>query len=209
MGRLRVTTNQKQRHVKKISIRAFAVLMVFSLTQLVYAEKNIETDDQKKMKALTEEAVGNVLGNFIAVGSGVIKSGDRIPLPVYRDGSSATRDESHYFVSPNEITTSMQGLSPSAGIYYIQCQVDKSGLVNIALKQQGSYGGKDYDVTTDPGYESLQKHYERNSISSISGSGKANRWESGIGDQAQTMTAIRDRVLANYLVLAIRSQNSK
>lgn len=78
----------------------------------------ITKEDEKTVKRIAEETIGQVLGNFIATQTGQVKHGERIPVPVYQDGTAAAREECHYFVSPHEITTAMvfSRTLPSQGV---------------------------------------------------------------------------------------------
>ena len=65
-----------------------------------------ESGGSGKKKPL-EAQMGEALGNFIAIGTGQVKHGERIPLPKFKDGTFATRDDAHYLVSPAEISTAI------------------------------------------------------------------------------------------------------
>jgi len=177
----------------------------------LFADKAIRVVHQTETKKVDQtevlkEPMGKLFGNYIAVETGVVRSGEQIPLPRYGDGKEAKREECRYFVSTNEVATSVVDFVPTPGVFFIQCKVDKSGVVHVSLKQEGSATGETRDVSDDPGYKSLQEHYERHNISSLGGSeGSTITRESATGYQGKVMQGIKDRVLANYMVIAVRT----
>ncbi|MBI4357749.1 MAG: hypothetical protein HY584_00480 [Candidatus Omnitrophica bacterium] len=126
----------------------------------LWAQRTRESSQtQKDAKHFQEEAVGDVLGNFIAVRTGQVKDGERIPLPVYQDGKEALRKESHYFVSPAEIPTSLTYVT-SSGAYYIKCFADPDGYARVSLWLQSGTGDGIKMVGADT-YQQLQQQHVR------------------------------------------------
>ncbi len=174
----------------------FSVMVNFS-TSALKAETALEQLKKKQEVENKQEAGPDLfpdsLGNFISIGTGEIRDGQQIPLPKYQDGTLAKRSESHYIVSPKEMSTAFTHLG-GGGAYFIRCAVDQEGVVHASLWQYDG-AGQEINVIEDKSYEELKKYYE--SIGT--------QYE-GSGDfRAQLMKTIREKVVLNYMVIAIRS----
>jgi hypothetical protein len=216
-------------------------------------EKDLET-----VRQIAEDVMRNSFDHFVAVGSGVLKHGERIPLPKYGDGTTAKRSELQYFVSPKEVTTSMTSTSTFRGrsqartqldlaterqkreafeselypknslgldaindetrftnvlsemdtlkrelrgqvmsqgaINYITCSVDAHGYVSIGIWND-LIGRPDTNIANDEAFDALQKHYKDSGIS---------RASDAIDPQTEIYKGLRERLLVNYLAIAIR-----
>lgn len=154
------------------------------------------TQAEKEVKRSAEEAVGEVLGNFIAIRTGQVKDGEQIPLPFYQDGKEALREESHYFVSPAEIPTSLTYIT-SSGAFYIKCSVDQNdGYARVSLWQQSGTGDGIKLVGADT-YKQVQQQFVRPGVTSPTG-------EENI--VAAQMKVLSERLLVNYMVISLRSR---
>lgn len=184
----------------RIMTAIFVVAMISS--RAVLAQTKTGSAAKEELKSVAEEAVGKVLGNFIAIRTGQIKDGEQIPLPVYGDGKTAERSECHYFVSPAELTTALSRLQGVGG-YYLVCRVDPKGYVHASLWEFGSDG--EFDVIKDEKYESLQRYYESLGDQNLRLIGQP----TGTDFQKEYTSAIKKHVLVNYLVIALRSSKGK
>lgn len=80
------------------------------------------------------------------------------------------------------------------GIYYIKCSVDQKGFVKIGLWKQ-RYGANDLNIAEDKTYDQLQQYYREQGITSAAGE----------EDQhLKKLQELRSRVVANYMVIALR-----
>ena len=157
----------------------------------------LKTQNLKKdrLTRSAEKAVGQVLGNFIAIKTGTIEAGEQIPLPRYQDGKQASRNEVHYLVSPAEVPTSLTYIATS-GSFYVKCHVDKRGFVHASLWQQSGTGAG-IEMVGENTYEELRKQFEREGITSVTGAENIT---------AQQMKVLSKHLLINYMVIALRSQ---
>ena len=150
----------------------------------------------KEVKHSLEETMGEVLGNFIAIRTGQVKDGEQIPLPFYQDGKEALRKESHYFVSPAEIPTSLTYIT-SSGAFYIKCSVDQNdGYARVSLWQQSGTGDGIKLVGADT-YKQIQQQFANPSVTSQTG---------GENIVAAQMKVLSERLLVNYMVISLRSK---
>lgn len=146
------------------------------------------------------DAVGEVLGNFIAVETGQVKDGEQIPVPTYRDGTRAKREDTYYFVSPNRITTSHSG---AAG--YMTCSVDARGYAHASFVMRS--GESELDVSRSNGEKTLQKYYEsiasysRSDLEMVDESSKASVRK----QLASTLKDLDEDISINYLAIALRT----
>jgi len=153
----------------------------------------LKRDSQK------QESSQESVGNDIAVGTGQIRDGEQIPLPTYRDGKKATRQEVYYMVSPAEVPTSMTFITgQSSGTFYIKCDADQEGVVHISLWQQSGTGGGTKVVGSDT-YRILKENFKREGITSAGGE------EDDENVVTAQMRVLSQRLIANYMVVAIRS----
>ena len=141
----------------------------------------------------TPESVAHFPANYIAIGTGEIRDGEQVPLPKYQDGTMAKRSESRYIVSPKEMSTAFTHLG-GGGAYFIRCEVDQEGFAHASLWQYDG-AGQELNVIEDKSYEELEKYYET----------IGTQYE-GSGDfRANLMKTVREKVVLNYMVIAIRS----
>ncbi len=148
-------------------------------------------------KGSVDEASIKAFGNLIAIETGELRDGEQIPLPRYQDGKQASRQECRYFVSPREISTAFSNLVGS-GAYYIKCFVNSDGVVHISLWQRGA-DGSDFNVVEDKAYEDLKRYYQ--SIGT--------QYEGSDDFRNKLIGELRKRMAANYMVIALRSQEAR
>jgi hypothetical protein len=139
------------------------------------------------------------VGNYIAVQTGQVRDGEQIPLPTYQDGKQATRKEVHYMVSPAEVPTSMTYITNQAsGTFYIKCDADSEGVVHISLWQQ-SGTGQGTEVVSSDSYRVVKENFNRAGITNAEGK------EGADNVVTEQMKALSQRLIANYMVIAVRS----
>ena len=74
------------------------------------------------------------------------------------------------------------------------------------MKSENEQGGEGSDVAEDPGYKALQEHYDRHHISTLGGEEGSTLGAPGSGYQDAVIKRIKERLLANYFVIATRSK---
>src|SRR3990167_9484002 len=90
-----------------ISFLLFHLPPVFSVNPLIIkGDKKASEKEDAVSKGIRKELESNFT-NYMAIDTGTVKNGEQIPLPIYKYGTKATREECKYLVSPNEITTSL------------------------------------------------------------------------------------------------------
>ena len=182
----------------KLPSVAFLILLIISTAGKPLCAQGIVQGEETGNRAV-EQTIGKVLGNFIAIGTGQVADGEQIPVPAYRDGTRAKRDETYYFVSLNQITTSY---GQATG--YVTCSVDARGYAHASFWMR--VGEQDLDAIGTKGEEALEKYYEsisygRRDLETIHNVAKA-----GIREQlASTLKELKEKVSINYLAIAIRS----
>ena len=157
-------------------------------SSLAYGQEETESRRDPKIN------IAESFGNWIAVGSGQVRDGERIPLPRYRDGKQALRSEVQYMVSPGEIPTSLTYIK-AGGAFYVRCTADGDGYVHISLWQQAGTG-EGIRVVGRETYEQLKDHFATPGVTSPGGSENIT---------VAQMRVLSERLVANYLVIALRS----
>ena len=178
-----------------VKVLVFLMLLVAIPDQSVFAEaKNEEASDFKKK---TQDAVGDVLGDFLAIKTGKIKSGEQIPLPYYKDGKQAIRKECHFMVSPAELPTATTYVTTS-GVFYIKCSVDDRGYVQASVWQRARTADGIKMVDQDS-YGAVKKQYDQPGVTTPTG-------EESLA--VQQMRILSEKLWVNYMVVALRSQKN-
>ncbi len=99
----------------KFNLPAATFFLAVLLASSNFLFANITGKDEETVHRIVSEVLNEKMGNFIAVRRGVLHHGERIPLPIFQDGTTAKRSECTYFVSPKEITTSISQMSVFQG----------------------------------------------------------------------------------------------
>ncbi len=89
---------------------------------------------KETISSLVDKKLAERLSDYLAIETGVIGDGEQIPLPKFKDGSAAKREQCKYFVSPSTINTVLFGWASSAG-YYLVCKASSEGKVDCYLAQ--------------------------------------------------------------------------
>ena len=116
-------------------------LVWFLLTALDWRPQSDANANQKKSPAsplkatiqeVVDERLGQIFSDRFAIETGIIEDGKQIPLPKFKDGAPAKRENCKYFVSPATVNTVLFGWAATEG-YYLVCQVDSAGFVRCHL----------------------------------------------------------------------------
>ena len=128
------------KHVLKYRALFAALLTIFVFAGFTWQSSTEEkkTSGSSPLKetvsSIVDKKLSERLSDYIAIKTGNIEDGNQIPLPKFKDGTTARRENCKYFVSPSAVNTVLFGWASSAG-YYLVCKVSSEGKVDCYLAQ--------------------------------------------------------------------------
>ncbi len=181
--------------MREIRIAILTTIILMSLQGLTFSARESPSAKKKNTEPVVEKVNSeNIFSNYLAVSTGTVRDGEQIPVPVYQDGTNALRSECHYLISPNEVPTALTYIS-SSGAFYIKSYADENGVAHLSLWQQ-SGTGEGVVAVGGESYHTLKKDFGKNDSFNS---------ENTEPIAVAQMRALSEKLVVNYLVIAIRS----